>query len=266
MKLLSVALCVTMLSAGAQAADNRLLPNARIADFTDLAGASVADGDFMLMYDTSADAWLKTSLEGYSEMVGALNGLTATVTELNYLDITTLGTGAASKAVVLDAGDDYTWPAAGILSYGVLKDSAGTTLGATAAELNLAADISANFEDVTAANVLTTAECGKVTDLNSGTEFASTLPTPTSGCKFGFIVKAAPSGASYTVVTTGADIIYGVSTAINGGATGQAEDTITFVDGQAVIGDRVDVVSDGTNWYAIGLSSSAAGITFSSAI
>ena len=57
-------------------------------------------------------------------------------TELAYLDIATLGTGAASKAVVLDAGDDYTWPATGILTYGVLKDPAGTSLGSTAAELN----------------------------------------------------------------------------------------------------------------------------------
>jgi hypothetical protein len=56
--------------------------------------------------------------------------------ELAYLDIATLGTGAASKAVVLDAGEDYVWPATGILTYGVLKDPAGTTLGATVAELN----------------------------------------------------------------------------------------------------------------------------------
>jgi len=62
--------------------------------------------------------------------------VTATGAELNYLDITTLGTGAASKAVVLDAGDDYTWPATGILTYGVLKDSAATTITATGAELN----------------------------------------------------------------------------------------------------------------------------------
>jgi hypothetical protein len=43
---------------------------------------------------------------------------TATATELNYLDITTLGTGAASKAVVLDASSDYIWPDAGTLTIG----------------------------------------------------------------------------------------------------------------------------------------------------
>lgn len=68
--------------------------------------------------------------------------------ELEYLDITTLGTGAASKAVVLDAGEDYVWPATGILTYGVLKDPAGTTLGATVAELN-------KLDDSAAANLLT---------------------------------------------------------------------------------------------------------------
>lgn len=56
--------------------------------------------------------------------------VTASAAELNYLDIATLGTGAASKAVVLDAGDDYTWPAAGILTYG------GTGITASGAEIN----------------------------------------------------------------------------------------------------------------------------------
>lgn len=68
--------------------------------------------------------------------------------ELEYLDIVALGTGAASKAVVLDAGEDFIWPATGILTYGVLKDPAGTLLTATAAELN-------KLDDSLAANLLT---------------------------------------------------------------------------------------------------------------
>ena len=78
-----------------------------------------------------------------------------TAAEANYLDLTTLGTGAASKAVVLDAGEDYTWPATGILTYGVLKDPAGTTLGATVAELNFAADVSARVQALTASGAVT---------------------------------------------------------------------------------------------------------------
>lgn len=49
------------------------------------------------------------------------------------------------------------------------------------------------------------------------------------------------------------------------GDTGTADDTITFVDGQAVAGDRVDVVSDGTSWFAFAFSRVAAGITFTQA-
>ena len=71
----------------------------------------------------------------------AMGGLTASATELNYNDIVTLGTGAASKSVVLDGSSNYTWPAGGALHYGLLKDLAGTTLTATHAELNVLHDL-----------------------------------------------------------------------------------------------------------------------------
>lgn len=81
-----------------------------------------------------------------------LSGVTATTAELNYLDLTTLGTGAASKAIVLDASGDYTFPASATIvmpSGGTFSFSSGSTLNAagtfqvggvtvssTAAELN----------------------------------------------------------------------------------------------------------------------------------
>lgn len=49
--------------------------------------------------------------------------VTATGAELNYLDITTLGTGAASKAVVLDANGDYLWPSTGELDFGTASNA-----------------------------------------------------------------------------------------------------------------------------------------------
>ena len=79
--------------------------------------------------------WQNETVKVGSLTVGGV-AQTATAAELNYLDIATLGTGAASKAVVLDAGEDYTWPATGVLTYGVLKDPAATTITATGAELN----------------------------------------------------------------------------------------------------------------------------------
>lgn len=123
-------------------------------------------------------------------------------------------------------------------------------------------------EIVTATNVITAAESGSTFFLNSTAEFVSTLPLPALGLRYTFIVQAAPSGASYTIVTNGsANIIVGKMTAAGAtaGDTGATDDTISFVDGQAVVGDRVDVISNGTSWYAYGVASVAAGITFTTA-
>jgi hypothetical protein len=123
-------------------------------------------------------------------------------------------------------------------------------------------------EIVTATNVITAAESGKTFFLNSATEFVSTLPAVAAGLKYTFIVTAAPSGASYTVVTnSSANIIKGNQNSVAGdaGDFGTADDTITFVDGQSVAGDKVEVISDGTSWFAYAISKVAAGITFTQA-
>lgn len=123
--------------------------------------------------------------------------------------------------------------------------------------------------EVTAATrVLTAAESGLVLFLNAATEFVTTLPAPALGLYFIFIVAAAPSGASYTVVTNGsANIIKGNQNSVAGdaGDFGTADDTISFVDGQSVAGDKVEVYSDGTSWFAYAISKVAAGITFTQA-
>lgn len=120
----------------------------------------------------------------------------------------------------------------------------------------------------TATTALTAADSGKTIFLSSATEFVTTLPAPAAGLAFTFIVTAAPASASYTIVTNGsANIIKGqaVNAAGVAGDAGTADDTITFVDGQAVAGDMVTVVSDGTSWFAKGFCAVAAGITFTQA-
>jgi hypothetical protein len=144
---------------------------------------------------------------------------------------------------------------------------AGTT--ATAAELNMAADNSANVEVVTATNVITAAESGKTFFLNSATEFVSTLPAVAAGLRFTFIVSAAPSGANYTVIAASGTPIVGhvVSSDLNAaGDSGFSTTgvlTISFVSAKAVKGDRVELVCDGTNWYASAACSLFDAITFS---
>lgn len=112
-------------------------------------------------------------------------------------------------------------------------------------------------EIVTATNVITAAESGSTFFLNSATEFVSTLPAPALGLQFEFVVTAAPSGASYTIVTaSSANIIKGqvYSSDLNAASDGDTEtsggDTITLVDSKSVAGDRVVMRCDGTNWFA----------------
>lgn len=124
-------------------------------------------------------------------------------------------------------------------------------------------------EDLTATNTLTKEDNGKTLYLNSATEFITTLPAPASGLKFKFICKAAPASASYTIVTSGsANILIGgvtCATADDLGSWDADGDTITFVDGQAVVGDWVEVESDGTSWYVSGACFVAEGVTVTKA-
>lgn len=133
-----------------------------------------------------------------------------------------------------------------------LSDNVVKTITATSvAQASLAA-----VEDTTATNILTAAECGKIITLNSTTEFVTTLPAVTAGCRFTFYVKAAPSGASYTIVTdSSANVILGQVLTVDFSGTTDSDfeatggDTITFVDAKAVKGDRAMCESDGTNWF-----------------
>ena len=121
---------------------------------------------------------------------------------------------------------------------------------------------------LTATTAVLASENGTTFFLNAATEFVTTLPLPALNLRYTFIVSAAPSGASYTVVTAAsANIIKGLQQSVAGdaGDFGTADDTITFVDGQSLAGDRVDVISDGTSWFAYANSKVAAGITFTQA-
>lgn len=116
----------------------------------------------------------------------------------------------------------------------------------------------AAVEVVTATNVITASESGKTFFLNSTTEFVSTLPAPAAGLQFTFVVTAAPSGASYTVVGASGTPIHGMvlskdlNSATDSGATaGTGVLTLTFVDGKSQKGDTAVFRSDGTDWFVV---------------
>ncbi len=127
-------------------------------------------------------------------------------------------------------------------------------------------------EVVAATNVIAASETGTTFFLNHATEFVSTLPAPAAGLKFTFVVTGAPSGASYTITTnSSANVIKGqvYTVDVNSGTDPDFEtsggDTISFVDAKAVAGDRVDVICDGTNWFAYGFCSVFDAITITTA-
>jgi len=112
-------------------------------------------------------------------------------------------------------------------------------------------------------------ESGTTFFLAHATEFVTTLPAPAAGLKYRFVCKIAPAGANYTIVTNAtANIFIGHVLCVADGAgtsSATAGDTISFVGSAAVVGDYVDVVSDGTSWYVSGMAAVATGITLTAA-
>lgn len=135
--------------------------------------------------------------------------------------------------------------------------------------VTFSAGMSLKTEDLTATSILDASDSGKVLFLNSATEFATTLPAPAAGLNFKFICKAAPVSASYTIVTaSSANIIIGGINELdttNDGPYIADGDTITFADGVAVVGDYVELASDGTSWYVNGQANADGGITLTQA-
>ena len=156
----------------------------------------------------------------------------------------------------------------------------GATVGTTPAlavdenqMVTVSVGIERPLETLTAADTLTVQESGKTVILSSATEFAVTLPaaSASAGVEYRIIVGAAPSGASYTVVTDSSEnvIIGGINELeVDTGDDGpysNAADTITFVDSVSVVGDMIHLVCDGTSWFLHGQANADGGITVTQA-
>lgn len=186
-----------------------------------------------------------------------------TAAEFNYLDITTLGTGAASKAVVLDSGDDYTWPATGVLTYGVLND-ATDAINATAAEINGAADVSVRHVDTADVDtyVVLVADSGKTHTIPLVTgNIAITMPTAAAGLEYKFVMAGTAAEGDNWVFTATNDFVGGIvhldTDAGSGGdevvplaSDGSSKNTFTVINPEA--GTSLNFICDGTDWLLSG--------------
>jgi len=103
-------------------------------------------------------------------------------------------------------------------------------------------------------------------DLAAG--FVITLPTVASvnpGFRVRFVVKEPPSGGAYDVTAEGAIAVVGIKelpvTTGTDGIQSTGCTTITFADGVAILGDWIDLVTDGTSWFVIGHVATTLAIT-----
>jgi hypothetical protein len=141
-------------------------------------------------------------------------------------------------------------------------------LTATGTQINVASLAASNSRTVTTTASISAADHTGVIYLNSATGFVTTLPAPIAGFKCEVINITANTSGNHTVVSaSSSNVIKGNQNSVAGdaGDSGTADDTISFVANQSVAGDRVELRSDGTSWFAYATSRVAAGITFTQA-
>jgi len=142
------------------------------------------------------------------------------------------------------------------------------------AKLGSKAGWSGNYcHKLTAAVSLSPGDSGKVFFLDTATGYTVTLPSiadAEAGFNCKFIVKTAPSSGTYVITEkTSADTNVVITNGINelevdtsdDGPSNTGHTTITFADGVAIAGDYVELLCDGTNWYATGQTKADGGIT-----
>lgn len=98
---------------------------------------------------------------------------------------------------------------------------------------------------------LTSDDSGKTFILISAAGQPIVLPEAESALKFKFIVGLAFATTNWTITSPETNI-QGNVVVVGAHVAGADEDTITFVASAESIGDYVEVVSDGTNWYVSG--------------
>lgn len=99
----------------------------------------------------------------------------------------------------------------------------------------------------------------------AGGNYTITLPSvANAGMQLTFIIGTAAAGNTVVADSAGGTTIIGLGICGGAGAVGAgtAHINCNFIGGTALAGDRVQLISNGVNWLALGLSSAAGGITY----
>lgn len=123
-------------------------------------------------------------------------------------------------------------------------------------------DEAEKIKTIAVATTLTDSDSGKVLILNAAAGKVVTLPSVAiAGFNLKVIVGAAFATTNFTVVAPTAKI-QGGSIVNSVFVPAADENTISFVASAESVGDYVEIVSDGTNFYANGVGALAGSITF----
>lgn len=116
--------------------------------------------------------------------------------------------------------------------------------------------INTAYTEISAATTLTAANSGKTYILTGIVGYALTLPAPSEGLKYKFIIQDLFATTDWVITATGA-IMYGSVMEASTVQAVTAATTINLELAADAIGDWVQVESDGTNWYVTGASAGA---------
>ena len=129
-------------------------------------------------------------------------------------------------------------------------------------------DFKLKYEEIAAAKTLTAADSGKVFGINQASAYEITLPlaaTAGAGWNAKFVLSTVAANAVTIANNTGEDTIVGMTVGADGSAGSSAEsavDEIGIISG-AQLGDTVELVCDGTYYYAKATAHDVAHITIS---
>ena len=113
---------------------------------------------------------------------------------------------------------------------------------------------------VAAAKTITALENGTTFMLNAAAGAAVMLPAPAIGLKYKFIVAAAFATTDWVITATDAIMQGNIMEAGAIQAVANAT-TLNLELAAETLGDYIEVVSDGTNWFVSGSTTAAASVT-----
>ena len=116
---------------------------------------------------------------------------------------------------------------------------------------------------ISSATTLSAADSGKQFSLNAAAGAQITLPAvaTSAGLNFRFTVQALFATTAWTIKAA-TNVIQGGAIVNSVNVPAADENTITFATAADTVGDFVQLTCDGVNWYASGVGTTAAAITF----